>query len=34
MALQGCTDPDAPNFDPLANIDDSTCELPPPDKVK
>jgi len=32
--VPGCTDPDAPNFDPLANVEDSSCELPDPSKMK
>lgn len=27
---QGCTNPLATNFNPMANLDDSTCVLPPP----
>lgn len=27
---QGCTNPLATNFNPLANLDDNTCQLPPP----
>ncbi|NQX92039.1 MAG: hypothetical protein HRT74_07960 [Flavobacteriales bacterium] len=27
-AVEGCTDPEACNFDPTANLDDNTCEYP------
>lgn len=31
--VPGCTDPEAPNYDPMATVDDATCELPDPSKV-
>ena len=27
-AIRGCTDRNAKNYDPLANIDDGSCEMP------
>ena len=27
--LYGCTDPEAPNYDPTATCDDGSCILPP-----
>ena len=26
--IVGCTDPEAPNYDPMAVVDDKSCELP------
>lgn len=32
--VAGCTDPDAPNYDPMATIDSGSCDLPAPSKSK
>ena len=31
--VMGCTNPNASNYNPLANVDDGSCILPPPKKV-
>jgi len=31
--VAGCMDPEAPNYNPMATMEDDSCDLPPPDKV-
>ena len=31
LPIYGCTDPRASNYDPLANVDDSSCYIVDPD---
>mmetsp|Transcript_9901 Transcript_9901/g.18608 ORF Transcript_9901/g.18608 Transcript_9901/m.18608 type:complete len:276 (-) Transcript_9901:336-1163(-) len=31
--VTGCTDPEAPNYDPMATMDDSSCDIPKPEQL-
>lgn len=31
--VAGCTDPEAPNYDPMATMDDSSCDIPKPEQL-